>query len=52
MTTIERSIEIDRPAREVWEFVHDTTKSALWQTTLLEQQPETEGAAASRHAGA
>ena len=43
MTTIERSIMIDRPMDEVFEFVHDATKDAMWQTTLVESQPLTEG---------
>jgi carbon monoxide dehydrogenase subunit G len=44
MTKIERSIVIDRPIDEVWEFVHDTTKDALWQTTLAESEKLTGGA--------
>ena len=43
MTRIERSIVIDRPIDEVWEFVHDTTKDALWQTTLAESEKLTGG---------
>ena len=43
MTRIERSIVIDRPIDEVWEFVHDTTKDALWQTTLTESEKLTDG---------
>ena len=43
MTKIERSIVIDRPVDEVWEFVHDTTKDALWQTTLVESEKLTDG---------
>jgi hypothetical protein len=43
MTTIERSIVIDRPLAEVFEFVHDPAKDAAWQTTLVESEPETEG---------
>ena len=43
MTSIERSIVIDRPIDEVWEFVHDTTKDALWQTTLVESEKLTDG---------
>jgi uncharacterized membrane protein len=42
MTKIERSIEIDRPIDEVWAFVHDTSKDALWQTTLRESELLTE----------
>ena len=43
MTKIERSVVIDRPVEEVWEFVHDTTKDALWQTTLVESEKLTDG---------
>jgi carbon monoxide dehydrogenase subunit G len=43
MTKIERSILIDRPAEEVWEFVHDTANNLLWQTTLAESEKLTEG---------
>jgi hypothetical protein len=43
MTKIERSIVIDRPIGDVWEFVHDTSKDALWQTTLSESEKLTEG---------
>src|SRR5205823_1299839 len=43
MTKIERSIVIDRPVADVWDFVHDTTKDALWQTTLRESEQLTEG---------
>lgn len=43
MTEIERSIEIARPSGEVFEFVHDPTKDALWQTTIVESHMLTEG---------
>jgi len=43
MTKIERSIVIDRPVEEVWEFVHDTADNILWQTTLAESEKLTEG---------
>jgi uncharacterized membrane protein len=43
MTKIERSIVVDRPSDEVWEFVHETTKDALWQTTLTESEKLTDG---------
>jgi len=43
MTKIERSIVIDRPVEEVWEFVHDTANNVLWQTTLAESEKLTEG---------
>ena len=43
MTRITRSIAIDRPIDEVWEFVHDSTKDTLWQTTLVESEKLTDG---------
>jgi len=43
MSRIQRSIVIERPIDEVWGFVHDTTKDALWQTTLVESRVLTEG---------
>ena len=43
MSTIERSIVIERPVQEVWDFVQDTSKDALWQTTLVQSQVLTEG---------
>jgi uncharacterized membrane protein len=43
MTRVERSIVIEKPVEDVWEFVHDTTKDALWQTTLVESQQLTDG---------
>jgi len=43
MSKIQRSIVIERPIDEVWDFVHDTTKDALWQTTLVESRLLTEG---------
>ena len=43
MSKIERSIVIERPVHEVWDFVQDTRKDALWQTTLVESQVLTEG---------
>jgi uncharacterized membrane protein len=43
MSKIERSIVIERPVDEVWDFVQDTKKDALWQTTLVESQQLTEG---------
>ena len=43
MTKIERSIVIDRPVEEVWEFVHDTANNVLWQTTLAASEKLTEG---------
>ncbi|HEX6700525.1 MAG TPA: SRPBCC family protein [Gaiellaceae bacterium] len=43
MTKIERSIVIERPVEEVWDFVHDPAKDALWQTTLAESEKLTHG---------
>ena len=43
MTKIQSSIVIDRPIDEVFEFTHDPTKDALWQTTLVESKQVTEG---------
>jgi uncharacterized membrane protein len=43
MTKIERSIVIDRPIGEVFEFTHDLTKSPLWQSTLVELEVLTDG---------
>jgi carbon monoxide dehydrogenase subunit G len=43
MTKIERSIVIERPVEEVWEFVHDPANDLLWQTTLTESEELTEG---------
>jgi uncharacterized membrane protein len=43
MTKIERSIVIDRPIDEVFEFTHDLAKSPLWQSTLVELEVLTEG---------
>jgi hypothetical protein len=43
MTEIERSIVIERPIAEVWDFVHEPANDALWQTTLTEVEELTEG---------
>jgi hypothetical protein len=43
MSRIERSILINRPLREVFEFVHDPSKDVMWQTTLVESKPLTGG---------
>jgi hypothetical protein len=43
MSKIERSIVIERPVSEVWDFVQDASKDAMWQTTLVESQVLTEG---------
>ena len=43
MSKIERSVVVDRPIGEVFEFVHDPTKDALWQATIVESQLLTEG---------
>ena len=43
MSSIARSIVIDRPIDVVWEFVHDTAKDRLWQTSLVESEQLTDG---------
>ena len=43
MTRIERSTVIDRPVDEVFGFTHDLDKNPLWQTTIVEIEPLTEG---------
>ena len=43
MTRIERSIVIERPIEEVWEFVHEPANDALWQTTLTDSEQLTDG---------
>lgn len=43
MTKVERSIVIDRPVDEVWEFVHDPAKDPLWQTMLVESEQIADG---------
>jgi uncharacterized protein len=43
MSTIERSIVIDRPIDAVLRFVHDPTNDASWQTTLIESAQLDEG---------
>jgi uncharacterized protein YndB with AHSA1/START domain len=43
VSRIERSVVIERPIQEVFDFVHDPAKDALWQTTLLESHPLDEG---------
>jgi uncharacterized membrane protein len=43
MTKIERSIVIDRPVEEVWIYIHDPSKDATWQATLLESEQLTDG---------
>jgi uncharacterized membrane protein len=43
MTKIERSIVINRPVADVFEFTHDLANNPLWQTTLVEVEPLTEG---------
>jgi hypothetical protein len=42
MSRIERSIVIERPAEEVFTFLHDAGKDAMWQTTLVESEPVTD----------
>jgi hypothetical protein len=43
MSSIERSIVIEKPINDVWDFVQDTANDALWQTTLIESRPLTAG---------
>ena len=43
MNRIERRIVIDLPAGEVFDFTHDLANNPLWQSTLIETQPLTEG---------
>jgi hypothetical protein len=43
MSRIERSVLIQRPIQEVFDFVHDITNDSLWQTTIVEQEKLTEG---------
>jgi len=43
MTKIERSIVIDRPAEEVWNFVHDTANDVRWQPMLAESESLSDG---------
>jgi uncharacterized protein YndB with AHSA1/START domain len=40
MTTIQRSILIDRPVEEVFAFTHEPANDALWQTTLVESSAD------------
>jgi uncharacterized membrane protein len=42
MTKIERSIVIDRPVVQVWDFVHEPANDPRWQTTLVETRTLTE----------
>jgi len=43
MSRIERSIVIDKSADGVFAFLHDARNDTLWQTTLVEAEPVTEG---------
>jgi carbon monoxide dehydrogenase subunit G len=43
MSKIVRSVEIERPIEEVFEFANDPAKDVLWQTTLVESEQLTEG---------
>jgi carbon monoxide dehydrogenase subunit G len=43
MTKVERSIVIDRPVAEVWDYVNDPAKDVTWQSTLLEAEQLTDG---------
>jgi uncharacterized membrane protein len=43
VSKIERSIVIDRPVDEVFNFVHDPRNDASWQTTLIESTQVDDG---------
>src|SRR2546422_8347853 len=43
MTKVERSIVIDRPVDDVWNYVHDPSKDVTWQSTLIESEQLTDG---------
>jgi uncharacterized membrane protein len=43
VSKIERNVVIDRPIGELFEFVHDPTNDAKWQTTVTESHVLTEG---------
>jgi hypothetical protein len=43
MSRIERTIMINRPLTDVFDFVHDSSKDAMWQTTLVASEPLTPG---------
>jgi polyketide cyclase/dehydrase/lipid transport protein len=43
VSKIERSIVIDRPVGEVFNFVHDPRNDASWQTTLIESTQVDDG---------
>ena len=36
MTRIEKSVVIDRPVEEVWQYVHDPANDPVWQPSVLE----------------
>jgi uncharacterized protein YndB with AHSA1/START domain len=43
MLSMEESIVIDRPRKEVWQHATDPASWPLWQTNVLEYEPEREG---------
>ena len=43
MTRIEKSIVIDRPVEEVFEFTHDARNDPVWQPTISETRQDPEG---------
>jgi uncharacterized membrane protein len=43
MTKVERSIVIERPIEEVWDYVNDPAKDVTWQSTLREAEQLTDG---------
>jgi uncharacterized membrane protein len=43
MTKVEHSVVIERPAEQVWEYVHDPSNDTVWQSSLVESKELTEG---------
>ena len=43
MTRVEHSVVIERPAEQVWEYVHDPSNDGVWQSSLVESKELTEG---------
>jgi len=54
MVTVRRSVEIGRPASDVFAYVSDQTNAPSWQKGLLEVRRTTDGpiGVGSRHTGA
>jgi uncharacterized membrane protein len=38
MTKVEHSVVIERPAEQVWEYVHDPSNDTAWQSSLVESK--------------